>query len=132
MRAGSKEVKPREKPARDGDDGKLAGKNVTREILGQQTIEGVACEGKRATVTIPADSIGNDLPISIVSEEWYSPELQVLVLTKHSDPRHGETIYRLTNINRSEPAHDLFEVPSDYTVKENRLPMKMKPGKEEQ
>ncbi len=132
MRAPSKDVKPMEKPARAGDDGRLAEKNVTREILGQQAIEGVLCEGKRATVTIPANIIGNDLPISIVSEEWYSPELQVLVLTKHSDPRHGETIYRLTNINRSEPAHDLFEVPSDYTVRETRLPRVVKPGKEEQ
>ena len=93
------------------------------ESLGQQTIEGVMCEGKRTTTTMPAGSIGNDQPINIVSEEWYSPELQVLVLTKQTDPRHGETIYRLTNINRSEPARALFEVPADYTVKEN-LPMR--------
>jgi protein TonB len=39
-------------------------------------------------------------------------------MTKHSDPRFGETTYRLTNINRSEPARELFEVPADYTVKE--------------
>ncbi len=97
----------------------------TQESLGQQMIEGVMCEGKRTTVTIPAGSIGNDLPINIVSEEWYSPELQALVLTKQSDPRHGETIYRLTNINRSEPARSLFEVPVDYTLKDTAaLPMK--------
>ncbi|HYP02228.1 MAG TPA: hypothetical protein VER76_18700, partial [Pyrinomonadaceae bacterium] len=49
---------------------------------------------------------------------WYSPELQTVVMTRHSDPRFGETSYRLTNINRGEPARTLFEVPSDYTVKE--------------
>lgn len=94
----------------------------SQESLGQQMIEGVMCEGKRTTVTIPADSIGNDLPINIVSEEWYSPELQVLVLTKHSDPRFGETTYRLTNINRSEPARALFELPADYTVRDTVAP----------
>jgi hypothetical protein len=103
----------------------------TTESLGQQTMEGVLCEGTRTTVTIPANSIGNDLPINIVSEEWYAPELQALVLTKHSDPRNGETIYRLTNINRSEPDRALFEVPADYTVRENKMPVKTKPTKEE-
>lgn len=102
------------------------------ESLGQQMIEGVLCDGKRTILTIPANSIGNDLPINIVSEEWYSPELQVLVLTKHSDPRSGETTYRLTNLNRSEPDRILFEVPSDYTVRENKMLAKPKPTKEEE
>jgi len=39
-------------------------------------------------------------------------------MTKHSDPRFGETTYRLTNINRSEPARELFELPAGYTVRE--------------
>jgi hypothetical protein len=30
----------------------------------------------------------------------------------------GETTYRLTNIDRSEPDPSLFQVPADYTVKE--------------
>ncbi len=89
-----------------------------KESLGKQTIEGVEAEGTRTTITFPAGAIGNERPINLVSERWYSPELQTIVLTKHSDPRFGETTYRLTNINRSEPARTLFEVPSDYTVKE--------------
>ena len=96
------------------------------EQLGKQTIEGVEAEGQRATITIPAGEIGNELPIQIVSESWYSPELQVTVMSRHSDPRMGETIYRLTSINRAEPARLLFEVPSDYTIKETIEPkMKM-------
>ncbi len=87
------------------------------ESLGRQMFDGVAAEGTRTTVTIAAGQIGNDLPINIVSEQWHSPELQLLVMTKHSDPRTGETTYRLTNINRAEPDHSLFEVPSDYTVR---------------
>ena len=88
------------------------------EKLASQTIEGVLAEGQKITHTIPAGAIGNEQPIDIVDERWYSPELQTVVMTRHSDPRSGETVFRLTNINRSEPARTLFEVPSDYTVRE--------------
>jgi hypothetical protein len=104
---------PLEDPA-----GTLPRKKVmpTPEVLGRQVVEGVEAEGTRTTSTIPAGQIGNDLPINIVSEQWYSPELQLLVMSKHSDPRMGETTYRLTNINRTEPDRTLFEVPADYTL----------------
>jgi hypothetical protein len=92
--------------------------NEVKEQLGKQTIEGVEAEGTRTTVTIPAGEIGNERPIEIVSERWYSPELQLVVMSRHSDPRMGETTYKLTNINRAEPAKTLFEVPVGYTVKE--------------
>jgi hypothetical protein len=97
---------------------KKAQDNLHREALGKQTIEGVVAEGTRETFTIPAGEIGNEQPIQVVSERWFSPELQTVVLSRHSDPRFGETTFRLTNINRSEPARSLFEVPSDYTIKE--------------
>jgi len=90
------------------------------ESLGTQMIEGVQAEGTRSTVTIPAGQIGNAQPIDIVSERWFSPELQVVVLSKHTDPRMGEHTYRLTNITRTEPAKSAFDVPSDYTIKERR------------
>ena len=93
-------------------------KEAKTESLGKQSIEGVEAEGTRSTITIAAGEIGNELPINIVSETWYSPELQMVVMTRHSDPRFGETTYKLTNINRSEPARSLFEVPSDYTIDE--------------
>ena len=88
------------------------------ESLGKQTIEGVEAEGTRNTTTIPAGEIGNERPIEIVFERWYSPELQTVVMTRHADPRVGETVYRLTNISRDEPPRSLFEVPADYSVKE--------------
>lgn len=92
--------------------------NARTEDLGKQNIEGVEAEGKRTTVTIPAGEIGNERAIEIVSERWYSPELQAIVMTRHSDPRFGENTYRLTNISRGEQARSLFEVPGDYTIKE--------------
>jgi hypothetical protein len=88
------------------------------EHLGTQAMEGVSAEGTRTTVTIPAGQIGNELPIVTVTERWYSPELQVTVMNKRTDPRIGTTTYRLTNIIRSEPAPTLFQVPSDYTIHE--------------
>jgi hypothetical protein len=93
--------------------------HTTREELGQQTIEGVIATGTRTTTEIPAGAIGNEQPLKIVSEQWYSSELQVLVLTKHADPRSGETTYRLTGIVRAEPARSLFDLPPDYTLKES-------------
>src|SRR5205085_1223933 len=97
-----------------------AGK-TTREDLGTQNIEGVNAVGTRMTTEIAAGAIGNEQPMKIVSEQWFSPELQVLVLTKHSDPRSGETIYRLTGIVRAEPARSLFELPPDYTLHESAI-----------
>lgn len=91
--------------------------NEKKEELGKQIIEGVEATGTRTTITIPAGEIGNERAIEIVSERWYSPELQLVVMTRHSDPRMGETTYKLTNINRTEPAKALFEVPADYTIK---------------
>ncbi len=86
--------------------------------LGVKVIEGVNAKGHRETKTIAIGEIGNDRPIQIVSETWYSDDLQTVVYSKHSDPRVGESEYRLTNISRAEPARSLFEVPAGYTLKE--------------
>jgi hypothetical protein len=92
--------------------------NMKTESLGRQSIEGVPADGTRMTLTIPAGQIGNDQPIQVVTERWYSPDLQEVVLSKHSDPRNGDTVTRMTNVSRAEPPHTLFEVPSDYKVTE--------------
>jgi hypothetical protein len=42
--------------------------------------------------------------------------LQIVVKSIHTDPRFGQTTYQLTNIQRSEPAAALFQVPSDYAI----------------
>ena len=87
-----------------------------KEDLGRRTIEGVIADGTRTTTTIPAGQMGNERPIDIVSERWYSPELQVLVMSKDTDPRMGETTYQLINLSRAEPSPFLFEIPPDYQV----------------
>ena len=86
------------------------------EDLGSQTMEGVLVNGVRTTRTIPAGQIGNDRPISIVTEVWTSPELKAIVYSKRSDPRMGEQTFELKNIVRSEPDPSLFAVPTDFKV----------------
>jgi hypothetical protein len=90
--------------------------DANREALGKQVIEGIEAEGSRVTVTTPAGQLGNELPIQTISESWFSPKLQTVVLSKQSDPRMGETTFRLTKVELGEPASSLFEVPADYKV----------------
>jgi hypothetical protein len=95
-----------------------ANANAKTESLGTQTIAGVNTEGTRTTRTIAAGEIGNEKPITIVSERWYSADLQTDIKSTHSDPRFGDTTYTLTNIQRTEPAASLFAVPPDYTIEQ--------------
>ena len=98
-----------------------AASKVTTESLGTRSIEGVMAEGTRTTSTIPAGAIGNVMPIEVVSERWYSRELQLAVLISRKDPRSGDSVYRLLNIVRTEPPADLFMVPSNYEVRGGQL-----------
>jgi hypothetical protein len=101
---------------------------VKVEQLPARDIEGVRATGTRRTTTIAAGAIGNELPIEIVSEEWTSPDLNVLVMTERKDPRLGTSTYRLENIIRVEPDRYLFEVPSDYTLAPAGIIKKIGPG----
>jgi hypothetical protein len=109
-------------PAEPGSERKV-------ENLGTQEINGVTATGKRVTVTIPANTIGNQLPIVTTNETWYSPELKTIVQSKRDDPRFGENTFSLTNIQKGEPPADLFQVPGDYTITSGprRPPMPLKP-----
>jgi hypothetical protein len=105
-------------------------KQLSEEQLAPRMLEGVRVEGRRTTTTIAAGAIGNDLPITVLSEEWRSPELQVLVMTHRKDPRSGDSTYRLLNVVPREPDAALFHVPSDYTVKETGI-RRFEPARED-
>jgi hypothetical protein len=94
----------------------IANGTLKKEDLGAQTISGVSAQGTRYTRTIPVGQIGNANVILIVTEQWYSPDLQIIVKSTRRDPRFGQTTYTLTSVQRTEPAASLFTVPSDYTV----------------
>jgi hypothetical protein len=79
-------------------------------------------------MTIPAGQMGNEQPIQIVTETWYSPELQTVVLSKHSDPRNGDSVTKLMNISRSEPSRMLFEPTTDFKVTESQRGMRLRGG----
>lgn len=96
--------------------------------LGTRDFEGVSAEGTRKTTTIPAGAIGNERPIEIVYERWFSKELGLVVYSKNTDPRFGEQTYKLTNVVRAEPDPSLFSVPTHYrTVTEPGTFYKMSP-----
>lgn len=92
--------------------------HVNTEDLGSQSMEGIQVTGIRTTRTIPAGEIGNDRPISIVTEVWTSPDLKTIISSKRSDPRMGQQTFQLTNIVRSEPDSSLFTVPADFKIVE--------------
>ena len=100
-------------------DMKWAAKASSRD-LGTRDFDGVRAEGKLRSYEIPAGEVGNRNPIVVADENWYSPELQVTVYSKHSDPRSGDYVYRLEGLKRAEPDAALFTVPSDYKVSEVR------------
>jgi hypothetical protein len=105
-----------------------AAAHAQTESLGTQTISGVKAEGTRVTRTIPAGQIGNDKPVVIAAERWYSPDLQILVKSKRTDPRFGDTTFTLSNIQRQEPEAALFQVPVDYTLKQGQGRMRSGAG----
>jgi hypothetical protein len=109
-------------------DLKWASKANTKD-LGTRDFNGIKAEGKLRSYEIPAGEIGNRNAIVVSDESWYSPDLQVTVYTRHSDPRSGDTLFRLENLKREEPAASLFSVPSDYTVKDPLAKWADKAGK---
>ncbi|MET0626395.1 MAG: hypothetical protein ABW250_25905 [Pyrinomonadaceae bacterium] len=98
-----------------------------KEKLEPQLIEGLMAEGTRTTVTIPAGEFDNEQPLEITHEQWYSPELRMVVLLKHNDPRFGETVFRLTNVSRTEPAPELFAEPQGYRALDGRELLRDRP-----
>ena len=121
-------------PPPDGEAGPVWAKhdarNVTRDQLGTKTVNGLQTEGTRVTRTIPAGKIGNEKPIEVVTERWYSTDLQLPLTTTHIDPMMGTVTTNFTNINRAVPDASLFQVPSDYKVETGKpgdmvyMPMK--------
>jgi hypothetical protein len=90
--------------------------SVQEQQLPTKTIDGVQAEGRRVTRTIAIGEIGNDKPIEVVTERWFSPELQLPMLITHSDPMMGNVTTKVTSFNRGEPEASLFQVPPDYKV----------------
>jgi hypothetical protein len=74
----------------------------------------------QGTATFPAGSVGNERPMEASLETWYSPELHIFLYRKRIDPRFGEILYQLTNIQRIEPDPSLFRIPWGYKYSNQR------------
>lgn len=92
------------------------GQAENKEDLGTQSIEGVTAHGTRTSHVIPAGKIGNEKPITVTTESWFSDEVGLEVLRVHKDPWSGEVTTKVTNIRRGEPEASLFVAPADYKV----------------
>lgn len=103
-------------PRPEGPHGPVARNGGKSESLGSKTVEGVKVDGTRDTFEIPAGHLGNDKPIEVITENWFSPELGVMVMSRHVDPIAGEHTFRLSNIRLGDPSADLFSVPAGYKV----------------
>jgi hypothetical protein len=91
-------------------------RETVKEDLGTRNIEGVDCTGTRQTITIPAGAIGNEKPILIVRETWFSPMISAVVESTSDDPRYGKTTYQLMNVQLNEPPRSMFEPPANFKI----------------
>ncbi len=95
-------------------------RQYSREDLGTMEIEGFTVKGTRITTTTPAGMMGNDKPMTSTNERWFSDELKMDLLTKSTTPESGQHVRKLVNIRSGDPDPLLFQVPADYTVKEQQ------------
>jgi hypothetical protein len=85
------------------------------ESLGEQVIEGIRAVGTRREYTLVAGAIGNEKPIGITIEQWFSPDLGMIVSKTGHATTGGGSSYRLEHIVRGDPDPTLFAIPADYT-----------------
>lgn len=95
-------------------------RSIAQQDLGSKTIEGVLCNGRQQTITIPTGQVGNERPIAIVTETWTAPGIDTIVQSSTNDPRFGETRYQLHNIQLGEQPTSLFQVPSGFRLEQPR------------
>lgn len=86
-------------------------KSARRESLPGKTIEGIYAEGMRITWVRSHNFVD-------VEEEWVSPDLKVVVLSKFTstDPQSEGGITEIRELDRSEPDAALFEIPKEYKI----------------
>ena len=83
--------------------------------LGEKSVNGVKAEGVRREYTIAVGVMGNAKPIVMTVEQWYSPELGLIVTKSNHASTGGEFGFEIENIVQGEPDPALFRIPSDYT-----------------
>jgi TonB family protein len=101
---------------------------TTKEEIGTDTIEGLPVKGLRVSETYATAALGNDRPLTIVTEYWYAAELRLNLLTKRTDPRYGVQTVRVTELERKEPDAALFAIGNEYKVVNEAGPTQIAEG----
>jgi hypothetical protein len=83
--------------------------------LGEKTMDGIRALGNRREYAVAAGAMRNEKPIAITVEQWFSPELGVMLVKSVHASTGGEVTYRLDDIVQAEPDAALFTAPSNYT-----------------
>jgi hypothetical protein len=96
--------------------------SVTKVDLGTKTVENLLVRGVQVTRTIPAAQSSGGSVISVIDEYWYSDDLHMNILTKHTDPRTGQQTVQIQAISRAEPDPLRFEVPAGYKIVDENPP----------
>src|SRR6266403_5211896 len=89
---------------------------TSKENVGSDTIEGLPVRRERVSQTYGPGALGNDRPLTIVTEYWYSEDLRINLLTKRTDPRYGVQTVRVTELVRQEPDATLFAISDEYKL----------------
>jgi hypothetical protein len=84
------------------------------EDLGTKNIDGLSVHGVRHTQTIAPGNGDTGKQITVADEIWYSEDLRINLVIKHSDPRTGAVTMTVTQVTRKEPDPALFEIPEGY------------------
>jgi hypothetical protein len=111
-----------------GTETRSNGAVVNTSSQGTATVNGVLATHTLVTEVIPAGAIGNAQPITTSRTTYVSPDLQMPVQIRTSDPRFGTSDMELTNISTGEPSAALFQVPAGYTIQKAGPQMGRGPG----
>ena len=84
--------------------------------LGTITLNGLPAKGTRRTTVIPKKESGVGEKVTVEDEEWYSEDLHIALLIRHSDPRVGTETIGISNLKREEPDASMFQVPPGYQI----------------
>jgi hypothetical protein len=90
--------------------------------LGKQSIAGLETVGTRETIVIPTGALGNNSPLLMKREFWYSPKLGVNLVSKRQDPLSGIQNFEVSSVVLGEPDTKLFQVPSGSKILDLRKP----------
>jgi hypothetical protein len=104
-------------PAGPYDQGR---RYLTRESLGTKDIDIYPVVGTLETMTMAAGTVGNDQPIALSREFWYSPDLKTNLAVTRKDPRDGTQAVTLTILSREEPDASIFTAPAEYGIVDDR------------